>query len=283
MLTVWDGRRERTPRTFLSHNDALVHGIDFRFITEQVTTPTDWCFEEPNHTIVVYRGGRLRAMEIEFERGPSGRTIPEVGDVWVILAEHRYAALAHGDTVRFCELTVPTGLMDDYPLAPRTRHRDPLVYHIIERMSTIVDREDVIARLLTASLAEAARLHLISEFTTGRRRHSRERGVLDRATQARLAEYLEDSLDSDISLSSLAEHADMTMSEFLPAFSAAFHTTPYQFVLDRRIERAKTLLTTTAVSITEIATAVGFSTPSHFATTFKNRVGVTPSSYRRDS
>ncbi len=70
-------------------------------------------------------------------------------------------------------------------------------------------------------------------------------------------------------LAALAELAEMTIAEFSAAFTAAFGTTPYQFVLDRRIHRAKKLLATTEMSITDIGMDVGFSTPSHFATTFK--------------
>ncbi|WP_372508092.1 helix-turn-helix transcriptional regulator [Mycolicibacterium alvei] len=47
------------------------------------------------------------------------------------------------------------------------------------------------------------------------------------------------------------------------------------------MHRAKKLLATTAMSITDIGMNVGFSTPSHFATTFKNRVGMSSSAYRR--
>nr|WP_231965595.1 helix-turn-helix transcriptional regulator [Mycobacterium sp. E802] len=72
----------------------------------------------------------------------------------------------------------------------------------------------------------------------------------------------------------------MSVGAFTQAFRKAFHTTPYQFALDRRIARAQTLLLTTSQSITEIAARVGFSNPSHFATAFKRRVGISPRGYR---
>ncbi len=78
-LPVWDGTRERSPRTMLSNVTTSAQGIEFRFVSEQITTPTDWCFEEAHHVVVVHRGGRLHSMEIEFDRGPSGPHIPRVG------------------------------------------------------------------------------------------------------------------------------------------------------------------------------------------------------------
>lgn len=278
--SVWDGKRPRTPRTMLSNTGFTAGGVDFRFVSERIAAPTDWCFEEPHHVVVVHRGGRMQSMEIEFERGPSGRTVPQVGDVWVIPAGHRYAALAQGNTVHFCELRIPTALLGDRELMPRIRHRDPLVHQLIERMGSAVGRTDVFARLFTESLAETLRLHLTDQFAVLRATRS---AGLSRAARSRLIEYLDDSLDSEITLTTLAELTDMTVADFTKAFTAAFNTTPYQFVLDRRIARAKTMLATTTVSITDISTAVGFSTPSHFATTFKNRVGVTPSDYRRNA
>lgn len=93
-------------------------------------------------------------------------------------------------------------------------------------------------------------------------------------------EYLSDNLDAEITLDTLAGLAGMPAGAFIRAFRKTFHTTPYQYVLDRRIGHAKTLLLTTSQSITEIAVAVGFSTPNHFATAFKRRVGVSPRGYR---
>ena len=92
-------------------------------------------------------------------------------------------------------------------------------------------------------------------------------------------DYLDDELASDISLERLAELTDMPVSAFVAAFTAAFATTPYQYVLNRRIDEAQRLLTTTEMPIRAVGSAVGFS-PKPTASTFRQRVGVTPSQYR---
>ncbi|MDH6247953.1 AraC family transcriptional regulator [Mycobacterium sp. OTB74] len=110
-----------------------------------------------------------------------------------------------------------------------------------------------------------------------------ETGTLThREARSVVIEYLCDRSDSDIGVDELARLADMSVGNFIKAFRVAFHTTPYQFLLGQRIERAKTLLLTTEQSITEIALAVGFSTPNHFGTAFRRRVGVLPRTYRFD-
>lgn len=70
-LTVWDGTRPRTPRTWQSRVSLAASGAEYVFATEQIATPTDWFFHEGRHVVVVHRRGRLRTMELEFEGGPS--------------------------------------------------------------------------------------------------------------------------------------------------------------------------------------------------------------------
>lgn len=99
--------------------------------------------------------------------------------------------------------------------------------------------------------------------------------------QAHLLRYI-DQHDGEVktSVAALAALVGMSRSSFVSAFAASFHTTPRQFVLNRRIGSARTLLSETDQSITEISAALGFSTHSHFSAAFKKRMGVTPSQYR---
>lgn len=280
-MGVWDGSRPRTARNVLARDTISVGGIDFVFVTEQITGPTDWCIRQPHHTIVVHRAGRLRSLDVEFDNGPSGRILPAVGDIWTIPSGVEYAALAQGSTVDFCEVKLPTTIVGERRLEPAIKQRDALIFALVERMSTLRGRDDIFARVLSESIAETFRLQYLEHFVATVGSRTVRPAELDRAMKARLVEYLENSLDSDISLAAMAEHVDMSVSTFSKAFAAAFRTTPHQYLLDRRIRRAKTLLATTTMSVTEISVSVGFSTPSHFATTFKNRVGLAPSALRR--
>lgn len=243
-------------------------------------------FSTPHHTIIVYRGGGVLAKEYELERGQSLRVEkPKLGNAWVLPAEHRAAVLCRGATMaRYCQLTVSTDALGSQPLRPSVR-RDPLLHQLIERIGDLADRDDVLARIMQESLTETVRLHLTDQYgpPTSRQRRVRTPRELDEATRALLEEYLNDSIDSRISLATMAELTEMPVSVFTKAFADAFHTTPHQHLLNRRIARAQALLTDAALTISEIALAVGFSTPGHFSTTFKERVGITPSQYRQQS
>ncbi|MCV7228059.1 helix-turn-helix transcriptional regulator [Mycolicibacterium komossense] len=284
-MQVWDGQRERSDRAVVSARGVQLQGLDFRFVAETVTKPTDWCFQEPHHVFVIHRRGNLTSMEIDFQSGPSGRCLPRVGDVWVIPAEHRYAALAQGAMVSFCEIAVPTEVFGDRELIPRVGYADILLHRLVERLAGLIHQDGAAATLFRQSLAETVQLH-IAEHYPAQPRPTRPANVehdLDQRAQQIVIDYLHSELDSRIDLDELAATVDMTASRFLSAFAAAFGTTPHQYLIEQRIARAKALLSATAASITDISMSVGFSTPSHFATTFKQRVGVTPTVYRNNS
>jgi AraC family transcriptional regulator len=283
-LSVWDGERTLTPRVVLARQDLAARGLRFRFDTEQVHAPTDWvCFDDSRHLIFVHRRGSLKSMETGLDWGPTGGGPPQVGDIWVVPAGEPCASLVQGgEPAAFCEIAIPVQAVGGVAPMVRAKKRDPLVHQLTEGLAKLVGRDDGISRLLRDSLAESLRLHIADSFTVTRPRHRAGREGLDAATRSALIEFVEDGLESEITLESLAELSRMPVGTFIKAFTAAFHTTPYQFLLDRRIDRAKSQLLTTSLTITEISTAVGFSTPSHFATVFKRRVGVSPSGYRRN-
>lgn len=281
---MWNGERARTPRIVLAQQDVVARGLRLRFATEQIQEPTDWCcFDETRHLIYVHRQGSPSSMETVQDWGPSEGGPPRVGDVWVVPAgEGCVSQVQGGEPAGFCEIAVPVQAVGAAALVPRVKKRDPLMYQLTEGLAKLFDRDDALARLLKDSLAEALRLHIVDTCVSTRPRRKSGRVALDPATRSALVEYLEDGLESEITLETLAELAEMSVSRFIKAFAAEFHTTPHQYLLDRRIDRAKSLLMTTSKSIAEISVAVGFVTPNHFATAFRRRVGVTPTGYRQN-
>jgi AraC family transcriptional regulator len=105
-------------------------------------------------------------------------------------------------------------------------------------------------------------------------------GRLGRKTLGRVEEYVEANIGADISLSSLARIADMPVDTFARRFKASTGQAPYAFVTERRVRRAAALLGRTDMAIGAIAYALGFSSQSHFTTTFRRTTGTTPRAYR---
>ena len=77
----------------------------------------------------------------------------------------------------------------------------------------------------------------------------------------------------------LAREANASVGHFIRSFKRAFGETPHQYLLRRRIERAKDLLRSTELPVTQVSLEVGFQSLGSFSTAFHNLVGATPSGY----
>jgi AraC-like DNA-binding protein len=93
-------------------------------------------------------------------------------------------------------------------------------------------------------------------------------------------DYIESSLEQELSLYDLASMIGLSVFHFARAFKSVYGVAPYRYILQRRILRAKTLLRTTDDTVTAIAFDVGFSSKSRFTQHFAKLTGSTPTEYR---
>lgn len=105
------------------------------------------------------------------------------------------------------------------------------------------------------------------------------RGAFARLCLAR--DLLREVRDERLSIREVAREADASPYQFIRRFHAVFGETPHQFRMQAQIERAKHLLATGGLSVTEVCFEVGFSSLGSFSRLFAERVGEAPSAYRR--
>lgn len=86
-----------------------------------------------------------------------------------------------------------------------------------------------------------------------------------------------------LNLSDISAQANFSPYHFQRVYKQAYQETPHEFLTRLRIERAKTLLASGSHNVTEACFEVGFSSLGSFNTLFTNRVGLSPSEYRRDA
>lgn len=103
------------------------------------------------------------------------------------------------------------------------------------------------------------------------------------AAALRARELLDQKPEARWSVADLARAVGASESQLTTLFNGWFGTSPYQYLLDRRIERAKELLRTTDVPITTLALDLGFSTSQHFANAFRDRTRTSPSAFRKQT
>lgn len=87
--------------------------------------------------------------------------------------------------------------------------------------------------------------------------------------------------DPNLTNASLAARCNMSEVYLRKLFSRYLGTSPKQYIIDMRIQRAKQLLSEGALSVSRVSEECGFSNPYHFARLFKEHSGVTPTEYRR--
>jgi AraC family transcriptional regulator len=97
----------------------------------------------------------------------------------------------------------------------------------------------------------------------------------------RVAQHIEENLERPLPLVELSAVVHMSPFHFARLFARTTGVPPHRFVLQRRMDAARVLLATGGTAIAVIARSVGFRTPSHFTTMFRNLFGMTPTAYRR--
>lgn len=97
----------------------------------------------------------------------------------------------------------------------------------------------------------------------------------------RVQEYIEQTLSARITLGDMAAVAGSSQMHFADQFRKATGLRPHDYILQRRIEHAKTAILDEAIPLIEAALSSGFQTQSHFTTVFKRLTGETPGEWRR--
>jgi AraC family transcriptional regulator len=137
-------------------------------------------------------------------------------------------------------------------------------------------------RLAAESLANVLAVHLIRHVSAPRQPAHRRNGTLPRAKLRAVVEYIEEHLDSGPTLEQMAAIARLSPNYFAWQFKRATGRPPHQYVVDRRIERAKQFLQTGSdIALAKVAAEAGFSDQSQFSHHFKRLIGVTPGQFRK--
>jgi AraC family transcriptional regulator len=161
---------------------------------------------------------------------------------------------------------------------PKVYFRNPEVAATLQRFTRLLTEDEAddlfsetLGLMTVLSLHRAAAEPVVQKL------------AISRFALSRVIDYIDQNLARQISLSDLAAVAGLSRFHFNRAFKKALGQTPYQYVLDRRIERGRRLLAEHALSLEQVAVAVGFREAAHFQKAFKAREGITPMTFRRNA
>jgi AraC family transcriptional regulator len=135
--------------------------------------------------------------------------------------------------------------------------------------------------LAAESLANLLAVQLIRHVLTNRRPAGDRDGKLPQGKLRSIVEYIEEHLDAGLALGDLAAVARLSPYHFARQFRAATGLPPYQFVITRRVERARQILQQDGdLPLAQVASRAGFSDQSQFSRHFKRLAGITPGQFR---
>lgn len=106
------------------------------------------------------------------------------------------------------------------------------------------------------------------------------RAISSNYAVARAEHFMEQHFSETITVKKLAELGNMSVSSFNRIFKKETNLTPIEYLIDIRIQKSKKLLRRKEIPITEVAMRCGFSSSSHFASSFSKMLSVTPTEYR---
>lgn len=246
----------------------------------------DFCWSGPTHYLALHdlrttdsetRLGDLRAcggadLVDTMTFAPAGHEVRG----WSQFGDRRNGFTA----VYFDADTFSRDLSDRLPpdaLQPRLYFREPSLLKTLQKLQSCLKRPvpdqlyiDALGVVLTIELARTAAV-LPDGQASGLPQHKLDQ-VID---------LIESQLQSALRLQLLADTVGMSRFHFLRAFKASTGLSPHQFVVSRRVAKARDLLSHSTMPLAEIARLSGFGSPAHFARVFSAVSGMTPSEFRR--
>jgi AraC family transcriptional regulator len=153
---------------------------------------------------------------------------------------------------------------------------DPVVTGLVEQLAASGSARSA---ALNASIVSTLVLTLVRMAET--RARDAHRGGLTLRQLGALREHVEQRLDQPLKNADLAAVAGLSPFHFARAFKTSMGAPPAEWVRLRRLTVAQRLLSDPGQSITDVAAAVGYESPSRFARAFREVTGLSPSRFRR--
>ena len=168
---------------------------------------------------------------------------------------------------------------DRIELVEQRRETDLALRHIALALRAGVQTGDAGDRMYAEALSTALAVHLLREYGAARPKLKRRYKGLPRKKLVRAVEYIQDQLDTDLTVSGIAQAVYMSPYHFMRLFKESTGQSPHQYVIEARVRKATELLTTGKLTISEAAHHVGFVDQSHLTRHFKRVFGMPPKTF----
>ncbi len=231
--------------------------------------------------------------QVNLEWFCSGKTgiLPSVpGSMMLLPAGTRDSVIWHGSTQRIVAGIEPTLLkhaaeemgirgLCDFKL--RWAFRDERLELLLVEMNQEMRSGWAMGALYGDLIGMALSVALIRRYGELSNQIPQMKGGLSRSNLNRVLAYIEENLNRELRLEELAQLNSLSRYHFARSFRDSLGETPYQYILRKRIQRAKSLLVMPRTTVAEVARKTGFSDASQFTRMFRKATGVTPLVWRK--
>lgn len=164
-------------------------------------------------------------------------------------------------------------------LTPQVHFSNPTLFATLSKLRTVLCGSNDVDRAYLESLLILCAFEVCQFLRQQNDSPASLPGRLSLLQQRRLSDYVEAHLASDIGLEELAHVVGLSRFHLIRTFKITTGMTPYQYLVSRRIERARDLLRDGRLTTEAVARKVGFKSPSHFIRRFRQMNGTTPRNY----
>lgn len=171
-------------------------------------------------------------------------------------------------------------LSGSFEITERYTRRDNVINSIGMALLGELESEGLSGRLYAESLGNVLAIHLLRYYSVSTLRPATFTGGLSAAKLRQVTDFIGENYSRDLKLAELAQVAGMSSFHFAREFKRTTGTTPHQYLIKFRVERAKALLAKNDLPLIEVGLRSGFSHQSHFTRLFRKITGTTPHSYR---
>lgn len=173
--------------------------------------------------------------------------------------------------------------VDEVTLADILRTDDPLMTAAMQAIMAEAADPGLGGSLYVDSVARQLVVHLLRNYASISLRPAPRSGELSMRQRRLVEEFIEAHLQTSLTLEIMADALNLGACTFARRFKKTFGLAPYAYVLERRLDRARRLLSETAIPTKQIACLSGFTDQAHLTRHFSRRYDITPAAFRRQT
>jgi AraC-like DNA-binding protein len=158
---------------------------------------------------------------------------------------------------------------------------DPVVHHLGQTLLASIERPQHTSKIFLEHVLHALNCHFVCSYGGAPISAPPFRGGLSAWQMRRATEFLAAHLDGNIALQQVAEACELSVSHFARAFKKSFRRPPHNWLIERRVDKARDLMMNSRLPLADIAIRCGFADQSALNRAFKRIHAVSPGIWRR--